>query len=352
MQGRSGRPWRILWVMITSAALSVGLVTASGPALADKHLPVFEYAGEVTVAETLRYNPTGEFVFPSVFHASEHFANPLGEWYLYYAPHENPGGISLMYADSLDGPWTEYAANPVISNQWSPHYSVNHVSSPDAIWNTQSQSMYLYFHGGNDQTRVASSDDGITFTYQGTAVSNAMGGADVTESSYARVFPHPDSSSAYNYGMFYMDNTSANHRRIRVADSVDGLTWVVRPDPIVTPGPLDGGDVAAGNLWEWGGQLYVVYHAATEIFARTIDPTLTTTGPAALLHKASGAAEDVDRAAAPEIVSTATRTYLFYEAGPRLGATVAYAVYTPPFPQDGSPLAEPGNRAAPASSTP
>ena len=96
-----------------------------------------------------------------------------------------------MYADSLDGPWTEYAANPVIANVWSPHFSVNHVSSPDAIWNTAEDSLFLYFHGGNDATRFATSADGVTFTYGGVAVNNAMGGSTTTETSYARVFPHP-----------------------------------------------------------------------------------------------------------------------------------------------------------------
>lgn len=120
-------------------------------------LPQFGYGGEVTVADELDYAPTGEFIFPSVFHAGEHLADPLGEWYLYYAPHENPGGISFVYADSLAGPWTEYDANPVVSNVWAPNYSVPHVSSPEVVWNEQEQQMFLYFHGDNTTTRYATS---------------------------------------------------------------------------------------------------------------------------------------------------------------------------------------------------
>lgn len=316
---------RIRVALVAAAAVVVGSVAA--PAAADTALPVFEYGGEITVAEELAYNPTGEFIFPSVLHASEYFPNALGEWYLYYAPHENPGGIALMYADSLAGPWTEYAGNPLITNQWSPYYSVNHVSSPDAIWNAETGRLFLYFHGGNDQTRVASSSDGLSFDYERTAVTNAMGGPDVTETSYARVFPHPDEASPYAYAMFYMDNTAANHRRIRVAESVDGLDWVVRPEPIVTPGSVEAGNVSSGNLWTWNGQLYIVYHASTgRIYARTIDPTLSTTGPTQLLHRSSGVGADVGRTASPEIVTAEGRTYLFYEAGGRLDATIAYAV--------------------------
>jgi hypothetical protein len=297
------------------------------PAPADQLLPTFTYERKITVAEELSYNPTGEFIFPSVFPAGEYLDNPLGQWYLYYAPHENPGGISLMYADSLDGPWTEYAANPLIANQWSPHYSVNHVSSPDAIWDSAGERVLLYFHGGNDQTRVASSADGITFEYEGTAVDNAMGGPGTTETSYARVFEHPDPSSPYAYAMFYMDNTTANTRRIRTAESVDGLAWVVRPDPIVTSGSVEGGNVSSANLWTWRGQLYVIYHGSTgRIYARTIDETLSSTGPTLLLHRSSGIGDDVGRTASPEVVATPSRTYLFYEAGGRLDATIALAV--------------------------
>lgn len=315
--------------VIAAAMLAAALIPAS-PAAALEPLPDFSYAGEVTVAEDLAYNPTGEFIFPSVLHASDYFAEPLGEWYLYYAPHENPGGVSLMYADSLDGPWTEHTANPVVANVWAPFYSVNHVSSPDVIWNDAEDLLFLYFHGANDQTRYATSADGVTFGYGGTAVTNAMGGATTTETAYARVFPHPDPASAFEYGMFYMENTTANSRRIRLAESIDGRAWTVRPTPVITPGSLDAGNVSAANLFEWGGQLYIIYHASSKkIFARTIDPTLTTVGAPVLLHASSGVGDDVGRVASPEIVVDRGTPYLFYEAGERLDATIAYAKAPP-----------------------
>lgn len=339
-----------------TAALTVALAATAallGPApaaSAAEPFPDFVYAGTITVADELDYSPTGEFIFPSILHASEYFDEPLGEWYLYYAPHENPGGIALMYADSPGGPWTEYSANPVIANVWSPHYSVNHVSSPDAIWNEEEGALFLYFHGGNDQTRYAVSDDGLAFEYGGTAVTNAMGGPTTTETSYARVFRHPDPSSANRYGMFYMENTTANSRRIRLAESVDGRAWTVRPDPIVTPGSLDAGNVSAANLWEWDGELFVIYHASSKkIFARPIDAGLTTAGPPVLLHQASGVGEDVGRVASPDIVVDGGTAYLFYEAGDRLDAHIALAtaaVGEPPFALDVAATAATGCSAA------
>jgi hypothetical protein len=338
-RGRPGLLQALAAVLAVLLAITLAVTpwAAHGPrAQAAEPLPTFTYGGEITAG--LSYDPTGEYIFPSVFHAGEHLADPLGEWYLYYAPHENPGGISLMYADSLAGPWTEYAQNPLVSNVWPPHYSVNHVSSPDVVWNEEEGQVFLYFHGGNDQTRYATSADGVSFAYGGTAVTNAMGGSTTTETSYARVFRHPDPASAHAYGMFYMENTTANSRRIRLAESVDGRTWTVRPTPVVTPGSLDAGNVSAGNLWEWDGQLYVIYHASSgKTFARTIDPALATVGSPVLLHQSSGVGADVGRVASPEIVTEGGTTYLFYEAGSRLDATIAYATAAtgqPPFVLD------------------
>ncbi len=197
--------------------------------------PEFGYQGVITDKSQMDYNPTNEYIFPSVFHAGAHFENPLGEWYLYTAPHDSPAGVLLMYADSLEGPWIEYGSNPIIASEWLPHYDVSHTSSPDAIWNEEAGKMFMYFHGENSVTRYATSDDGIHFEYGDIVVSNAMGGPNVTETSYARVFEHPDPASGFAYGMFYMGNERDNIRRIRLAESVDGITWTVDPDYVVAP---------------------------------------------------------------------------------------------------------------------
>ncbi|PCE15199.1 hypothetical protein AUC47_14630 [Microbacterium sp. SZ1] len=313
--------------------------------------PVFGYQGIITDKLDMIYNPTDEYIFPSVFHAGEHFADPLGEWYLYLAPHDDPGGIVLMYADSLEGPWTEYAAGPVITNDWPPHYGpVPHVSSPDAFWNADEGKMFLYFHGDNSVTRFATSDDGVRFEYGDIAVTNAMGDVPgtrrITESSYARVFDHPDPDSPYNYAMFYMANDDTpiaggltGIRRIRLAESVDGRTWVVDPVPVVEPGEEEGANVSGPNLWEHDGQLYVLYHASSgKSYSRTIDPTLRDVGETPiLLHQSSGLGTDTGRVASPEVVTDGGETYLFYESGDRLGGTIAWAkagaetVIEPPF---------------------
>ena len=289
--------------------------------------PVFNYQGVITDKTKLKYNPTDEFIFPSVFHTEGKLAKPLGKWYLYYAPHENPGGISLMYASTPDGPWTEYANNPVIKNVWSPYYSVPHVSSPDAYWNAEAGRLWVYFHGTNAETRWAETDDGVNFEYGGIAVTNAMGGVNVTESSYARVFTHPDTTSNNKYAMLYMGNEKDNKRRIRLAESVNGRNWTVDSKYVVAPGSEEAGNVSGPNLWEFDGQLYVLYHASSgKSYARTIDKTLRNVGTKPiLLHKSSGVGNDTGRVASPDIIVYGGETYLFYEAGDRLGATIAWA---------------------------
>ncbi|GMA30426.1 DUF1349 domain-containing protein [Litorihabitans aurantiacus] len=339
-------PGRRATAVLAAAAIGlVGLAATAAPASADTlppppGWPEFGYQGVITSkGPEAIWNPTNEFIFPSVFHAGEHLEDPLAEWYLYYAPHDDPGGISVRYSDSLEGPWTEYAGNPIIEDVWEPHFAVPHVSSADAIWNEEVGRMFLYFHGTNSQTRWAESDDGVTFDYGGIAVDNAMGGPQVTETSYARVFEHPDPDSGYAYGMFYMGNERDDVRRIRLAESVDGREWTVDPDYVVAPGVEEGQNVSSGDLWEWDGELYVIYHASSgKSYARTIDETLREVGETPIvLHEASGLGDDVGRVAAPQVVTDDGETYLFYESGDRLGATIAWAkdgadvVIPPPF---------------------
>ena len=281
--------------------------------------------------DTLPYNPTNEFIFPSVFHAGAHLANPLGQWYLYYAAHDAPGGINLMYADSLDGPWTQYDKSPVISNEWDGNYSVSHVSSPDTVWNDAENTMFLYFHGENTETRFATSDDGLTFEYGDTIIDTDDVTADqpgrtATEVSYARVFANPDEDSPYAWAMFFMANYDDDIRRIDTAYSVDGRSWKVQPDPIVTPGKAEGQNVSGADLLRWQGRDYIVYGSSSgTIFARSVDEGLSRTGVAVAMYVPSALPPENGRAAAPEIVSDEETTHLFFEMGQRSHTTIGHA---------------------------
>ena len=102
-----------------AAALGAGAllpVTAAGAAPAG--FPDYRYQRLALVKSKLKYNPTGELIFPCVRGTAGRIPNALGAYYLYYAPHDAPGGICLAYANSLDQEFTEYAGNPIIKNSW------------------------------------------------------------------------------------------------------------------------------------------------------------------------------------------------------------------------------------------
>jgi len=67
-------------------------------------LPVFHHQGIVLDYRGLKYNPCDDIIIPSVIKAYQHLQKPLGRYYMYYAPHNPPGGICLAYADALEGP--------------------------------------------------------------------------------------------------------------------------------------------------------------------------------------------------------------------------------------------------------
>ncbi|KAB1148346.1 hypothetical protein ACLQ20_13070 [Micromonospora sp. DT46] len=325
-------------VAAAGAGMLVTALAGAAPAAADPALdfPRFTYAGTAFDKSALTYNPTNEFIFPSVIRAADYFPNPLGTYYLYYAPHERPGGIALAYADSINGPWTEYRANPLIGNTWLPHYStVSHISSPHAIWVEGERKLFLYFHGENSITRYATSEDGIHFDYGGTAISrdDSTGG----ETSYARVFEHAVPRLGSRYLMLFMDNPTAAppgptgpvSRRIRWAVSPDARTWTIQPDPIVTPQGIQGPNASGPFFLRWNGRNLVIFHAADgNMHAVDVGDDLDREVHLGVVHDSMVAAPDLGRSAAPTFYFEGRTAHMYYEAGGRLTATIGHAVAT------------------------
>ncbi|MFI7490497.1 hypothetical protein ACIBXA_19155 [Micromonospora echinaurantiaca] len=324
------------------AGLLVAALAGAAPARADPAVdfPQFTYAGTAFDKSTHDYNPTNEFIFPSVIRAADYFPNPLGTYYMYYAPHERPGGIALAYADSIDGPWTEYQANPLISNTWLPHYpTVSHVSSPHAVWVEGEGKLFLYYHGENSITRYATSDDGIHFSYGGTAVARdeTTGG----ETSYARVFEQSVPRLGTRYLMVFMDNPTAAlpgptgpvSRRIRWAVSNDARTWAIQPEPIVTPQGIEGPNASGPFFLRWNGRNLVIFHAADgNMHAVDVGENFDQEIHLGIVHDSMSAAPDLGRSAAPTFYVDGRTMHMYYEAGGRLTATIGHAVATLPEP--------------------
>jgi len=195
----------------------------------------FQFLGPILDLKAFRYNPCNDFIFPSVLDARECFAKPLARFYLYYAPHDAPGGICLAVSDYIQGPWKEYGSNPIVTRSWEGHYEVSHISSPHAVWRPDLGKLLLYFHGENDTSRVASSTDGISFHYEKTVISTAMFEG-ISEASYARVFDLGRGRGDRRFVILFMGN-NAGTRRIYAAWSPDGLNFTAQKSPLINPPP-------------------------------------------------------------------------------------------------------------------
>ncbi|GAA4261501.1 glycoside hydrolase family protein [Dactylosporangium darangshiense] len=322
--------------LVTAALAATPAATASSAAAGPFSFPTFSYVGTAFDKSQLKYNPTNEFIFPSIIRAADYFTNPLGAYYMYYAPHERPGGISLAYADSINGPWTEYPINPLISNTWLPNYNtVSHISSPHAIWVEGEQKLFLYFHGENSITRYATSSDGIHFEYGGTAVRQdaSTGG----ETSYARVFEQSVPRLGSRYLMLFMDNPTAAppgptgpvSRRIRWAVSPDARNWTIQPQPIVVPQGDEGPNASGPFYLRWQGRNLVIFHAADgNMHAVDVGDNFDQEIHLGVVHDSMATAPDLGRSAAPTFYFDGTTVHMYYEAGGRLTATIGHAVAT------------------------
>lgn len=296
--------------------------------------PNLSYHGAILVPENVRYNPCNDLIFPSVIKAEDHIEQPLGKYYLYYAPHDAPGGICLAYANALEGPWMEYSDNPIISRLWSPHYDVSHVSSPHVLWIESASKYYLYFHGENDTTRLASSSDGIHFEYEGVAVSTTMHEG-ISEASYARVFPCNAPSKDAGYVLLFMGNNDGT-RRIYAAWSRDGKYFEPQPKPLISPPPGTGvTQVGAPWYFPFEGRNLVIFHGdktspdlkdlSTDLYAVDVGANFDREDHIGLFYRREEAGPDNRRVSDPCLAFEDGKCWLFMSIGGRLDQRIALA---------------------------
>jgi hypothetical protein len=332
------------------ALLLTPLATLCAAERAATNLPAFRYHGVVLEAANLKYRPHDDVIYPSVVRVEGRIAKPLGKFYLYYAPHDAPGGICLAYADKPEGPWREYANNPVITRDWPPHFKVSHVSGPDAIWSQEEGKLLLYFHGENPVTRVASSGDGVHFAYEGEAITTRMF-ANLSEASYGRVFRHALPGKDNRYVMLLMGN-DRDTRRIYLAWSKDGRKWETRPTPLMDPPP--GTDQVAGAvLLPWAGKHYLIAHANNskagfnvgfDLYAAETDAALEHVQPLGKFFDHTLVSPNNPGVMSPCFIEDAGRLCMFFNIGARLRNKIALAI--------SGPLAAPHAAEAPLPITP
>lgn len=315
----------------TALKIAAGVGIASGlpmvfpsAAFALSGWPSFTRKGEAFSRENLDYNPTDELVFPCIRLMEGKIPNPLGRWYLYYSPHDPPGGICVAYGDSLDGPFTEYQGNPMISNVWSPYYSVSHVASPHVLWNEANSTFYMYFHGENNTTRLARSTDGLNWTYDRVVVSTAQLPSNVTETSYARVFRHTIPSKNNIYVMMFMGN-QAGTRKIFLAWSNDQRSWTVQQSALVSPAGDGQPQISNPFLVLKDGVPHVMYNSAVGMHVTRVGVNFDQEQHLGIFYTPSAGFPDNGRAAAPSFAEENGVVHMYYEAGRRLDGRIAMA---------------------------
>ncbi|NJQ03298.1 hypothetical protein [Streptomyces zingiberis] len=311
------------------AVLALGARGAAPAAAAPGGFPDYRHVGTLLTADRLAYNPTGEIIFPCIRGVYDRLSNPLGRYYLYYGPHDAPGGICLAYGDSLEGPFTEYPGNPIVSSTWSPHYKVSHVASPHVLWNADAREMWLYFHGENTTTRLARSTDGVRFSYDKTVLTTAMLPAGTTEASYARVFRHDLPGRGARYVMLFMRNTTANHRDIGWGWSPDGRDWQFAQEPLIGHAAVGASDLSGPHLLTRGGSAYVVYHtdkgSGGNILITEVGADFSRRNHLGVFYDSRSGSPENGRAAAPSFGTDRGVPYMIYEAGERLSGAIAVA---------------------------
>lgn len=353
---------------------SMQYVVVGASPIDTKILPQVKTVGFVKEMADYKYvAPSKEFIFPSVIDTRKYtvdgkFKNgqaPIDRYYLYYAPHENPGGIFLSTAPSLDGPWTEYSGSTgmtpgtVMDFAWASAQSniikngaERHISACQVVWNEVQNKFVMYFHGPNTTTHYATSDNLVDWTFGASILVSTQFSPISAEASYAKAFEHEIPGLGNKYVILLM-NQENQVRKIYWAHSKDGINWTPVTKPLISPDleykkvpgtdrkpSYDGGGTGAyGNnisgpyLMERDGRYFVICHGSSDnLLVVEVGKGFDMEVHWGEYILKSDVILNIDgvptatRPAAPDFHQDDNgRWYMFFEAGSRLGANIAYA---------------------------
>lgn len=161
--------------------------------------------------------------FPTVIRTQGRLGSPIDNWYLWVAPHDNPGGVYLFTAPDPDGPWSLYDADPVLP---TPD-GMGHVSSPYVLWDDDNSRFLMWAHlqdpAVGQHTFLWTSTDGIAWTQQNSGDPvlplGDEGDADESEATYLNVVRFDGQFYGYYQGF------GQPYQSICEAVSDDGVTW-------------------------------------------------------------------------------------------------------------------------------
>ena len=214
-------------------------------------LPEFELEGIALHPKSLSWIPTGEIEHPAIIKMEGLVANPLGKYYLYYAPHKHVG-VGLAYSDNIAGPWKEYEGNPVVKGP----------AAPDIRWIADKKKFYLWGHTNNSRTELWTSDDGIHFEHDGVSISASEIGT--KNATYTRFYEYPIEKYGSRYIMLYSGFFKEQGVRcVWLAHSKDGRQWTQLKSPLVKPVEGENKQLYCPALFRWKGRNFVVYADCT-----------------------------------------------------------------------------------------
>ena len=218
-------------------------------------LPEFTYQGVALHPDDLKWIPTRELEHPSLINMEGRVKNPLGKYYMYYAPHKHHG-IGLVYSDSLDGPWKEYQGNPVIEGP----------AAPDIRWIEEKGKFYMWGHRANKRTELWTSEDGLHFEYQSVSVD--AGNIGTKSATYSRVYEYPLEQFGSKYIMLYSgkdeeEGEQMESKGVCLAYSTDAEHWTQLKPPLVEPAEGENGALYCAALFQWDNRNFIVYQDNT-----------------------------------------------------------------------------------------
>lgn len=332
--------------------------------LQSKLLPQVSPVGFITPMDQYLYKgPSNEFIFPAIIDTKKYTVdgkflngeNALERYYRFYTPHEVPGGMYLATAPTLDGPWTE--RNTVIDLAWTRSVqgsnvsTADHISACQVVWNSTYNKYFMYFHGPNSTTHYATSDNLVDWTFGKSILNPQSFGTTGSEASYAKVFEYTVPGLDNKYILMLMI-AEGNMRKIYWAHSKDGIDWVCSKKPLISPDlnykKIPGTDVKPDYVGGMGNNVsgpffmkvdnrcFVFFNGSSgNICVAEVGEALDMEvhwGEYMLCKDvvidtdASGKQIAVPRIAAPSFITDdAGKWYMFFEAGSRLGANIAYA---------------------------
>jgi len=270
-----------------------------------------------------------DIVFPCVLPVGEIIHNSLDYFYMYYAPHDAPGGIGLATAPTPLGPWTKFARNPILER--NGRKPASHISSPHVIYNPREHCFLMYYHGlGEWPTQHAHQTTGLAISHDALhwrkLPAPVIDSTDINEwngneLSYARVTQLMD-------GQLMMVYMGRNRRRsapmLGKAVSSNGIDWERLPQPLLTSNPDTQAYISSGYILDKAGTRYLFFVDETEEATNSTIKVMANPDqdnlwqePYQVLLPAEYEQWDNTRVHDPFVLPWNGSFYLYYAGGPR-----------------------------------